>query len=35
VTPEKETVWQMRLAGVTFASPQEAPARGFYKAVRV
>jgi hypothetical protein len=35
VTPEKEIAWELRLPGVVFSSPQEAPARGFYKAVRV
>ena len=35
VTPEKEVVWQMRLAGVTFATPLEHASRGFYKAIRV
>ena len=34
VTPDNEVAWALRLSGVTFGSPQEAPARGFYKAVR-
>lgn len=35
ITPDKELVWLLELKNVTFRSPREAPALGFYKAERI
>jgi hypothetical protein len=35
ITPHKELVWLLELKNVTFRSPREAPALGFYKAERI
>jgi hypothetical protein len=35
VTPEKELVWRLRLAGVVYTDKELARSQGFYKAVRV
>jgi hypothetical protein len=35
ITPDKELVWLLELKNVTFRSPREAPALGFYKVERI
>jgi hypothetical protein len=35
ITPDKELVWLLKLTNVTFRSPREAPALGFYKSERI
>jgi hypothetical protein len=35
ITPDRELVWLLVLTNVTFRSPREAPALGFYKAERI
>jgi hypothetical protein len=35
ITPEQEPVWRLILENVSFRSPRDAPALGFYKAERL